>query len=749
MPFSWTFEPVVHLWGLLVVIGAGVLMAWFQYQVRAVYGTTARYRWILFSLRVALFLLLALLLAGPQVKREKVKKRPPRMLVMFDTSESMNSAENQESPTAFVNLRDNFFRFLYPLWQDQFQFRFYSFSSHLFSTDPETLQSEDSVGGAATNIRGAIQDGLSQQGNNRPAAVLLLTDGNHNWGPKPTIDILYPEEEGNPVPLIVVTTPTFGELKKSLAVHQITLPSPIFAKEPVAIRFQVVASGSKQGKCLTKLRIEKLDENSEWELVEGGEEEKSIPLLGSSNLGDFSALFAKQGRYKIEIEASSEGVKSASAVREIEVEPGRWKIALIAGRPGWDVGSIVRRAAFVPRYILQAAIGRTGTEWGYLERGVERDKENFSSTALITLEGVCNEADLFIFVELERRHLEQLPVGMIAERVADGASVFLVPNIAGIGGTPFFAEAGISEILSIDLSGATAFGGPRDVGLTGASVDHRATRSSSLQSVAREFPQVTCYFNGAKVASDADLLMEFEGGEPLLAVRTTENNRAAYLGTPDLWRWQFQPGEEGKAPFLAYTTLLDNLIRWLVAGDEEFGGNPIIVLSQTTAPIGKAIDIGVQYARTIEDPTATVRLSVTLPNETIVPVPLKREGGGSFSGQFSPNDPGEYTIRAEDPQRPSASDEAKIRVEPFSIETAVSGAQVEFLQRMAQETGGAWVDVEDIADLSGLEKLEPIFEMRVSTRILTEPLMSAPWIFLLLVILFSLEWLLRRTKDLP
>ena len=226
--------------------------------------------------------------------------------------------------------------------------------------------------------------------------------------------------------------------------------SPIFAKEPIGIRFQVVASGSNEGDCLTRLRIKRLNAEKQWENIENGEEEKSIPLLGSSNLGDFNALFPKQGRYKLEIEASSGGVRSASAVREIEVEPGRWKVALIAGRPGWDVGSIVRRAAFVPRYILQAAIARKRTDWGYIERGVEKEEETFSSNALTSLEGVCNEADLFIFVDLEKRHFEQLPVGMVAERVAEGACVLLIPNITGIGGVPFIDEAGI-EVVELTL----------------------------------------------------------------------------------------------------------------------------------------------------------------------------------------------------------------------------------------------------------------------------------------------------------
>ena len=100
--------------------------------------------------------------------------------------------------------------------------------------------------------------------------------------------------------------------------------------------------------------------------------------------------------------------------------------------------------------------------------------------------------------------------------------------------------------------------------------------------------------------------------------------------------------------------LIDRLIRWLIIGEEEDTSIPQIMISQSRVPLGKTIEVTVQYARVIHEASATVRLSVTTPNQQIAPLPLDKKPGGYFTAKFTASDPGEFIFLAADPERLAA-----------------------------------------------------------------------------------------------
>jgi len=243
--------------------------------------------------------------------------------------------------------------------------------------------------------------------------------------------------------------------------------------------------------------------------------------------------------------------------------------------------------------------------------------------------------------------------------------------------------------------------------------------------------------------------MEFTDKVPVLVVKTVGDSRSAFLGASDLWRWQFRPGENAGKDYSAYSALVDRLLRWLLMGEADLGDRPRLLISQTRIPLGKTIDIGIQYGGATQEATATVHLVVADPNNRVVPLSVRRQLGGFFSTRFTPGEAGEYRFTASDPKNPSASDTVGIQVEPFSIETAVSGAREDLLEDLASKTNGVWVDVKQIGKLTGMDQLDKIYQPRVVKRTVTEPVMSAPWFFIALIFLLGLEWSLRRIKDMP
>lgn len=742
-----TFEPIIPIWALLAVACAGIALAWFQYLRRTVYGLRPTVRVFLFSLRVAIFLVFAFLLSNPQWTRETSQELPPRLLVLFDASESMNSLEGPGKPTAFAKLQEAFFRTVYPLWENHFQLRFYTFSSQVFPTDPDSLQELDSVSGSATDIRGAVTEVLSQQGNNPPAAVMLLTDGNHNWGPDPTADIFRGEDDQKPIPLIAVSTEAYGELKKSLAIPQMTVPDAVFSKEETDIRFQIVASGAENVNAQTELTVEFNPEPEVWKEVPGGDRTQSIRLLGSSTEGSFTNTFEEGGRYRLTLETSADGLGSASAVREIQVEPGRWKIAYFSGRAGWFSASLIRRIWYVPRYSMKAAIGLGPGKWVFLESGA-KEEEN-KRKEFLSFDEIAHEADLFVFEGLQPEQVVDFPTDIIRERIEAGAAVLFVAGAGEPLPYHFLESRGMDTIAPVDLKASFYGPGIKDVAWTDGAAANSITNSPILLGLPDRLPPAHFSVGAVGAIPEAETLLESSDGSPALAVRTVGESRSAFVAITDLWRWQFQPGDEGPAYLRAYGALLDRLLRWLILGEVESEGRPQLIISQSRVPLGKPIEVGVQYSRATEEATATVRLNVKDPAGQLIPIPLQSQAGGFFSTRYAPAEAGEYTFYVADPEIPSASDQATVSVEPFSIETAVSGARVDMLQNLASETEGVWVDLKDMAQIPKMDKVEEIHKPRIIVRSVTEPVMSAPWFFLILVVLACLEWTVRRLKDLP
>jgi hypothetical protein len=88
----------------------------------------------------------------------------------------------------------------------------------------------------------------------------------------------------------------------------------------------------------------------------------------------------------------------------------------------------------------------------------------------------------------------------------------------------------------------------------------------------------------------------------------------------------------------------------------------------------------------------------------------------------------------------SNEDETVFLVEPPENETRGPTTDADLLKAIAQKTGGRFITVED-----NPEKLAIDFApKRTLTGYKTVPIWDKPWFFILLVALFSSEWILRR-----
>ena len=141
---------------------------------------------------------------------------------------------------------------------------------------------------------------------------------------------------------------------------------------------------------------------------------------------------------------------------------------------------------------------------------------------------------------------------------------------------------------------------------------------------------------------------------------------------------------------------------------------------------------------------ATVRLRVTRPDGSSedAAAALNTPQAGSYSGELRFDEPGVYRVNAT-AQRGEAQVAAANRwilVGGADLEMADPRLNDEVLRRIATASGGSYVAVDDVGDLSSLiaaAAAEP-----ASPQL--EELWHNVWIFVGLMVLLAAEWVLRR-----
>ena len=157
-----------------------------------------------------------------------------------------------------------------------------------------------------------------------------------------------------------------------------------------------------------------------------------------------------------------------------------------------------------------------------------------------------------------------------------------------------------------------------------------------------------------------------------------------------------------------------------------------------------AIDVDARDASFTHVPDAIVDATLTLPGGATQPIKLRHgdAAGGRYTAAFTPQQPGLYRVHAE-ARRGGASLGAADRwmyVGGADREFADPRLNEGFLRRVARNSGGRYVRAAEASKVpSWLQQAVP--QTAAPER---RDLWHEPWVFALLIVLLSTEWILRR-----
>jgi uncharacterized membrane protein len=459
-------------------------------------------------------------------------------------------------------------------------------------------------------------------------------------------------------------------------------------------------------------------------------------------------------------------------------------VLYVSGRPDWEFKFLRRALEEDIEIELHALIriAKKEPKFSFRDRGVdtvnpllqgfsedEETAEQYDEPVLLRL-GVeedelkagfpSGEEDLFayhaiILDDVEASFFSQQQMLLMRQFVAErgGGLLMLGGQESFLGGG--YKDTPLGDVLPVYLQGQEKSQG-RDY-----PVRYRLTREGALEPWLRlranqldertrvqQMPDFLSWNSVPDVKPGASVLAQLEtatGTEPGLVAQRFGKGRTLALLVGDMWRWSLRrPTDDA-----------DDLAQsWRQIGRWLTGDVPKRLQVEIQPPSG-ALEPH-RALISLRDPAyepmdnATVELKVTEPDgqEVTATATAHPQKPGVYVAEYWSRADGGYRchIEAKGPDGEVIEPiDTGWTAEPSASEFARVEPDRELLQRLAQESGGELVPIENLESFvaSLPSKKVPITESRV------EPLWHRPWLILFAIGCLCLEWGIRRWKGLP
>ncbi|MEA3186888.1 MAG: hypothetical protein QOD99_718, partial [Chthoniobacter sp.] len=208
---------------------------------------------------------------------------------------------------------------------------------------------------------------------------------------------------------------------------------------------------------------------------------------------------------------------------------------------------------------------------------------------------------------------------------------------------------------------------------------------------------------------------------------------SAVLATDLLWRWKMSLPSTSRAPEKFWQQLMFSLA-------PPGGGGLRLVKASPSAALHHAFSVRVEGAAKSAAPT----LSVMSPDGAQHTLALGESADAEsdrWQTSFTPDQPGRWRLQARDATGGEAHITVSVDAQPRTAETSNLPPDIDGLRQLAQATGGALIET------------EPVFHPPSPTAAIpemkrTHPLWNSPWGMAVLLGLYGIELILRRSLKL-
>ncbi|MET0261364.1 MAG: hypothetical protein ABW223_00595 [Rariglobus sp.] len=753
--FSWGFGgplanlPLALAWSILGAIGiAGAIWIVLGYR-RTLVALTSRRRATLTSLRLALWLLLLLALAGPtRIERTYSKKQTRPLAVVLDRSDSMTAADNRGARRADDALRR--WRALAPAAEKTFgKPKVFAFAEDF--TPLSSTEAHANLRTRNTHVFDSLKNTLAAAPAGGWGAVVMLTDGLDTSGGDAAA-ALNDSIRG----ALATSTPIFSLPGRNrfaggefLSVRELSAPSQVPPRSQFNFELTLESFQATARTVPVRLRV-----GQDWRPPE------TIALAAGRRAFTWSTEIAAGAAGSLPLElVIGEGAAAITTRAEVRISPSdTTRILYYQGALDWGyrfLSDILRRdPAFSLTPIFNLAPARAGRSVSIpagslpdlpdTAAGLDAydivvlanaaafqfsEAQQTALTAWVRAGGVV----LFLAPDDDATHgyagteLERmLPVvftGLRNENTADAATTAFRDNIRRLGGAHGSVEAAFaSDAKRVrNVPALASFAWEASAGsIIGADTVTASPMFANYARVDRAKP-------GATVLARHPRQKSADGaGAILLALQRYGRGQSAILTSDALWRWKLnQPSKERGAELF-----WQNLLSWLA---RERPRGPRFERTPLTGEVGRELVI-----RTLggNNPRLTARLD----ESRALTLPASGQQGSSRLHTWTPPSPGLWLLTLTDAENRTVRHWLSVNAVAPAGEASGLPPDESLLQELARRTGGAVL--ENTPPSAWLSTAgEPGIDLLREQR---TPLWHGGLLLTLLLGLYGAELLLRR-----
>lgn len=783
--FSFHFLPSLPLWAILLICAVLFLLLVHGSVVLLRKRVPSKWVGLLGLMRVAIIIVFALCLLGPMLSFQREVPKKPDLLVMIDTSKSMDlpaaNSSRSRLHTSMDSLQSN--NVLSKL-AGQYDLHFYTFDQNAralpsqniagqlkdLKAQGQTTQLGQSLSDAWQAARDAAGDGPA------PDHVLLITDG-HDSGstdaavaaaqhglkvdylamPEPPVDaqaqgsVVITSLQSQPRVLLGSDATFLATLARDdTAPRKLTLALTEDGKavvtQPVTMpagqaELQVRVDYRPSQRGLHKYRMVLFEKDRPASTSNSGANNPASEAAAEKPAGDTNTIDAQT------IVAAAQSQETASAYElSLAVVDSTINVLFIEDTYRWSFRFFKRLMEDDPSYSLTSMLSRGG---GAYTRFAEPDRQlditSFPQNAA-ELQGI----DIIMLGDASPRHWPSgLAQALYQSVTRDGKSLIVIagPNLA-----QWTAVPELMALLPVDLTrdSAKPVEGPIQVSITPEG------RSSSFFSdnmgvFTQVLPPLDFIYPPARKRPGATVLLEAsdmstqQGRVIAVAEHAIGNGRVLYIGSDSLWKWQLaaRRNELGVTPYSLFWQQAMRAMTPLSRGDSTFR----LQTSRSRYETGQRIALRATLTRGQMAANPKLEATVTLPDEQSAPVAFIADPSepGLFVADFQATQPGTYRIEASAVTEKQTIGQVTttLDVSPAPGESSHIGINAEKLARLAAATGGQRVDPTDNATWPSEESSRQSVYVTKTTQI---DLWNHYLLLVALCLLLGGDWLIRLLR---
>ena len=622
--------------------------------------------------------------------------------------------------------------------------------AHLF--DSESDAGEDTFSVFTDLITGVLssQKEVIDAGEEHPSTiknvVVMLTDGHHNSGPSPVQTARVLGNQNTPVYCIAVGA---ERPATDLAVLAVEYPDIVFQKDTVhgvmSVRDRVPAGTP----FVAQVRY---DNEVLWqkECVSTNATEQRIEFEVEidaliDQLKSHSRSEVVQHAIPLDLEASvsvlpeeSESGNNACTMRLAAITE-RKKVLLLDGRARWETRYVRNVFERDEQWDIDTIIAGPGTSKETLPRGDERGAFPISRDDLFAYDLIIwGEIDLELFEQSEREWLRDYV------ETRGGGWIFIDGNR---GKFAPLVDSELGPLLPVDWSDMPAehvqtlrltdIG--RQLPALRLAADEEQNQNLWLELPAPRTPASVVALSGTQVLAECVVNTTHV---PYMVSRQCGAGRVLYLASDETWRWRYKNADVWHQRF--WNQLAKYVMPPPFTVSDEY-------VSIDTGPVsyefGEAVNVRIRLFGLDGQPAeqAIVDALVWKDDRVVGQISLTSDENlpGIYRGQLGRLPHGSYEVSVQAAGFSASSLKARTEFSVLPIETSEmtqTAVNHELLHQMATASGGMYLPEEDFGNLCAL--LEPFSDGRIVES--DTLIWQSYWWFGAIVLLLTLEWLLRK-----